>query len=143
MTSRPPSSSSTGAGTTSSTTATNSRANPTPHNTVSRTASHSSSHRVPPQAPKASRHPKTTRSESSSSSTSLPPNPPFALSRGTTVPRATWSKADDILGPPDTQACPFAKAGLKVIGSGTGGYGELEGWLEWPAELYANERMCS
>ena len=23
---------------------------------------------------------------------------------------------------------------------GTGPYGELDGWLEWPAELYAEER---
>jgi hypothetical protein len=26
------------------------------------------------------------------------------------------------------------------VGAGSGPYGELEGWLEWPAELYADER---
>lgn len=29
---------------------------------------------------------------------------------------------------------------MKVVGMGTGPYGELDGWLEWPAELYAEER---
>jgi hypothetical protein len=136
MTSRPSSLSSAGA------TALSFQANPTPHATVSRSRGHSSSSRGPPQAPKASRRPttKAAAAGSSSSSTPLPPNPPFALSRPTAAPRATWMKADDILGPPDSQACPFAKAGLKVIGSGPGGYGELEGCLDWPAELYANER---
>ena len=57
------------------------------------------------------------------------------------MPRASCGKPDDILGPPDAQSCPFAKAGLKVLGIGPGPYGELEGWLEWPNELYANERM--
>jgi hypothetical protein len=56
------------------------------------------------------------------------------------VPRASCGKVDDILAPPDAQSCPFAKAGLKVLGMGVGAYGELEGWLEWPVELYANER---
>ena len=59
------------------------------------------------------------------------------------VPRASCGKPDDILGPPDAQSCPFAKAGLKVLGIGPGPYGELEGWLEWPNELYANERISS
>jgi hypothetical protein len=27
------------------------------------------------------------------------------------------------------------------VGIGSGPYGELEGWLEWPAELYDAERM--
>lgn len=47
---------------------------------------------------------------------------------------------DDILAPPDAQSCPFAKAGMKVLGSGVGGYGELEGWIDWPVELYDHER---
>jgi len=29
---------------------------------------------------------------------------------------------------------------LKVHGGGPGPYGDLEGYLEWPAELYADER---
>ena len=59
------------------------------------------------------------------------------------MPRASCGKPDDILGPPDAQSCPFAKAGLKVLGIGPGPYGELEGWLEWPNELYANERISA
>lgn len=132
MTSRPPSA---GAVTTSS--SSRGGANPTPHNAVSRSRGHSSL-RVPPQAPKASRRPTPTEA----SSNALPPNPPFPLlPRGTSGPRSSWTKADDILAPPDTQSSPFAKAGLKVVGAGTGAYGELDGWLDWPAELYANERV--
>jgi hypothetical protein len=55
--------------------------------------------------------------------------------------KSSWAKADDILAPPDTQSSPFIKAGLKVVGAGAGAYGELDGWLDWPAELYANERL--
>jgi len=69
--------------------------------------------------------------------------PVFNLAAPSLVPRASCGKPDDILGPPDAQSCPFAKAGLKVLGIGPGPYGELEGWLEWPNELYANERIST
>jgi hypothetical protein len=64
----------------------------------------------------------------------------FNLGPPSLVPHASCGKPDDILAPPDAQSCPFAKAGLNVVGMGTGPYGELDGWLEWPAELYEKER---
>lgn len=132
MTSRPPSSSSaTGA-------AAGSRGHPTPHHTAPRSRSISSSTRVPPQAPKPSRRPTDSSAQASSSNQT---NPVFSLAQPSLVPPASCGKPDDILAPPDAQSCPFAKAGLKVVGIGSGPYGELEGWLEWPAELYADERM--
>lgn len=135
MTSRPPSASSmTTTGTTAA--ATSSRTHPTPHHTAPRSRSISST-RVPPQAPKPSRRPITDSTSTSTNQT----NPVFNLTKANPVPRASFGKADDILAPPDIQSCPFAKAGLKVLGVGSGPYGELEGWLEWPADLYANERM--
>jgi hypothetical protein len=93
-----------------------------------------------PQAPKASRR----TAGASSANASNPPNPSFNLwpaTQPSLVPRASCGKSDDILAPPDAQSCPFAKAGLKVLGFKPGPYGELEGQLEWPAELYAEERM--
>jgi hypothetical protein len=134
MTSRPPSSIATTATTAAPT---SSRAHPTPHHTAPRSRSISST-RVPPQAPKPSRRPTT---DSTSTSTTNQTNPVFNFNKPNLVPRASFGKADDILAPPDTQSCPFAKAGLKVLGIGSGPYGELEGSLEWPADLYANERM--
>jgi hypothetical protein len=116
MTSRPPSASS--------------RTHPTPHQTTSRSRSLSST-KVPPQAPKPSRR----------AADPNPPNPLFTLGPPTLVPRASCGKSDDILGPPDTQSSPFVKAGLKMQSVGPGPYGELEGILEWPPELYAVERM--
>ena len=133
MTTRPLSSSSTGPGGPS-------RAihHPTPHNTLSRNRSTSSS-RVPPQAPKPSR-----RTVDSTTTTTIQTNPPFNLvPTQSLVPRASCGKPDDIIAPPDAQSCPFAKAGLKILEIGPGPYGELEGWLEWPAELYANERILN
>jgi hypothetical protein len=126
MTSRPPSSSS------------NTRTiHPTPHNTAPRARSTSTT-RVPPHAPRPSRRP---IDSNTTISTSNPTNPIFNLPPQTLIPRASCGKPDDILGPPDAQSCPFIKAGLKVIGGGSGPYGELEGYLEWPAELYADERI--
>ena len=128
MTSRPPSSSSNIA------VAASRAPHPTPHHTGPRSRSISST-RVPPHAPKPNRRPTDLSTSSTSSSAQI--NPVFNLGL---VPRASCGKADDILAPPDAQSCPFAKAGLKIFGIGTGAYGELEGYLEWPAELYANER---
>lgn len=91
---------------------------------------------IPPQAPKPSRD---RRPDPSTTSVT---NPLFNLpQQQTLVPRASCGKADDILAPPDAQSCPFAKAGLKVLGMGAGAYGELEGGLEWPPELYAVESI--
>ena len=137
MTSRPPSSSSSSAATTATMTTTatsSSRVNPTPHRTSTGSQSTSAT-RVPPRAPK-----RRTTNLSTSSSSSTQTNPVFSLAAPSLVPRASCGKPDDILAPPDAQSCPFAKAGLKVLGTGRGPYGELEGWLEWPAELYADER---
>lgn len=120
MTSRPPS-------------AASSRSHPTPHQTVSRSRSLSST-KVPPQAPKPSRRPV-------DPNPSTQTNPLFTLAPPTLVPRASCGKSDDILGPPDTQSSPFVKAGLKMQSVGPGPYGELEGILEWPPELYAVERI--
>ena len=141
MTSRPPSAASTMPTSSSSSTTTGSaapRSYPTPHHTAPRSRSISSSSRVPPQAPKPSRRPTT---DSSGHQT----NPIFGLPRGSSIPQASFGKSDDILAPPDAQSCPLTKAGWKMLGIGNGPYGELEGWLEWPAELYANERIlpCS
>ena len=135
MTSRPPSAAST-TSTTATTGSTASRSHPTPHHTAPRSRSVSSSTRVPPQAPKPSRRPPTDSSGPQS-------NPIFSLTRVPSVPQASCGKPDDILAPPDAQSCPFTKAGLKMLGIGNGPYGELDGWLEWPAELYANERILS
>ena len=138
MTSRPPSAVSTtttSASTTTTTGTTTSRSHPTPHHTAPRSRSFSSS-RVPPQAPKPSRRPPIT-TESSGPQT----NPIFSLPRVPSIPQASYGKSDDILAPPDAQSCPFTKAGLKMLGIGNGPYGELDGWLEWPVELYANERI--
>jgi hypothetical protein len=119
--------------------------NPTPRTTAprSRTTSNAT-HRaplplpLPPQAPKPSRDRRPIDpSAASTTQTNLLFNIPREQSL---VPRASCGKVDDILAPPDAQSCPFAKAGLKVLGMGVGAYGELEGWLEWPVELYANER---
>jgi hypothetical protein len=110
--------------------------NPTPH-TTSRIRSHSSTARLPPHAPKPSRR-QAASSSASSSSNSLA-NPVFNIGPPTLIPRASCGKPDDILAPPDAQSCPFAKAGLKVAGMGTGPYGELDGTLEWPPELYEQE----
>ena len=137
MTSRPPSAASTtttaATATTITTATTTSRFHPTPHQTDPRSRSISSSTRVPPQAPKPSRRPTT---DSSGTQT----NPVFNLARVGSIPQASCGKSDDILGPPDAQSCPFTRAGLKMLGIGNGPYDELEGWLELPAELYANER---
>lgn len=124
---------------------------PTPRTaTVSRTRPTSTSaaaHRapIPPHAPKPSRgrrpiDPTATTTASTTTQTnplfSLPPQP------HSLVPRASCGKPDDLLAPPDAQSCPFAKAGLKVLrGMGAGAYGELDGWLEWPPELFAAERI--
>jgi hypothetical protein len=138
MTSRPPSAASTTTTSASTTTTTtgSSRSYPTPHHTAPRSRSFSSSSRVPPQAPKPSRRPPIT-ADSSGPQT----NPIFSLTRAPSIPQASYEKSDDILAPPDAQSCPFTKAGLKMLGVGNGPYGELDGWLEWPAELYANERI--
>jgi hypothetical protein len=126
MTSRPPSSSSSGTGP--------SKAHPTPHNTASRSHNTATSTRVPPNAPKPSRRP------TASSAPSNQTNPVFSLAPPSLVPHASCGKPDDILAPPDAQSCPFAKAGTKLVGMGPGPYGELEGRLDWPAELYTDER---
>lgn len=137
MNSRPPSALSFTTGTTAPTTTTTSRSHPTPHQTAPR--SRSISTRIPPQAPKPPRRPTTTDSSTTIQQQS---NPVFSLTtKPNLVPRASCGKSDDILAPPDAQSSPFAKAGLKVLGIGNGPYGELEGWLEWPPELYANERI--
>ena len=131
MTSRPPSSSSTSRPPPAT--------HPTPHHTAPRSRSTSSHRAAPPHAPKPSRRP--TTETNPSQQPQQQPNPVFNLAAPSLVPRASCGKTDDILAPPNAQSCPFAKAGLKVLGIGTGPYGELEGWLEWPNELYANERM--
>ena len=136
MTSRPPSAVSTATATSATTGTTASRSHPTPHHTAPRSRTISSSTRVPPQAPKPSRRPIT-------DSSGPQPNPIFSLTRAPSIPQASYGKPDDILAPPDAQSCPFTKAGLKMLGIGNGPYGELEGWLEWPTELYANERSLA
>src|SRR5579859_621108 len=120
--------------------------NPTPRTTVSRTRPTSNiphSHRapppgppVPPQAPRPSRN----RRPIDTTQTNFLSN---LLQEKSVVPRASCGKTDDILGPPDAQSCPFAKAGLKVLGIGVGGYGELEGSVAWPVELYDHERIIT
>jgi len=134
MTSRPPSSSSAPAATTSRT-----HQHPTPHSTAPRSRSISST-RAPPQAPRPNRRPQQDLAQPRG--TQSTDQPIFALAATQSrVPRASVGKKDDMLAPPDAQSCPFAKAGVKIVGIGNGPYGELEGWLEWPPELYAEERM--
>jgi hypothetical protein len=116
---------------------------PTPHHTSHRRHPSTSTTgaptpRIPPHAPKPVRRPALASEPASNLS-----NPVFSLATLGQVPRASCGKADDILAPPDAQSCPFAKAGLKVVGMGSAAYGELEGWLEWPAEVYAEERGFS
>lgn len=118
--------------------------NPTPRTTGPRSRSTSTTASrvpIPPPAPKPSRDRRPIDHNTSGPSTRS--NPLFNLpqQQQSIVPRASCGKPDDILAPPDAQSCPFAKAGLKVLGIGAGAYGELEGQLEWPVELYANERM--
>src|ERR1700721_4318192 len=81
--------------------------------------------RAPPLAPKPSRRP--------IASTTNP--------QSYTVPVPECGTETSILGIPDTQACPFTDAGLKVVGMGEGVYGEVEGGLEWPPDVYAEERL--
>ena len=116
-----------------STAATGSRSHPTRHHTAPRSRSVSST-RVPPQAPKHSRRPPTDSFSKSQT------NPVFTLNRLSSTPQTSYGNPDDILAPPDSQSCPFIKAGLEMLGTGSDPYSELEGWLDWPAELYANER---
>jgi hypothetical protein len=112
-----------------------------PPSTATVTAAGAPTPRLPPHAPKPSRRPVFLPTDHPAAAQAQSTNPVFALAPTTLVPRASCGKPDDILAPPDAQSCPFAKAGLKVVGIGNGVYGELEGWLEWPAEVYAEERI--
>ena len=81
------------------------------------------------------------RPTTDSSPSATQTNPIIALNYLTSI--ASHDKFNDIFAPPVTQSCPFIKAGLTMWGIGSHPYSELEASLEWPTELYVNERITS